>query len=284
MSNKALVFSIEEFSVFDGPGIRTSVFFMGCPLRCEWCHNPEGQSFKNRIVRSPNGCIGCQSCVKNAQVINGEAQFTEMSISACPRNLLRYCGKEYTADELCAKLLKNAAILNSSGGGITFSGGEPTSNGEFLIDCLSRLDGKLNRAVQTCGYCGSELWQKVLENADYLLFDIKLMDDTAHKKYTGVSNAPILENFKHLLKSSKSFVIRTPLIPTVTDTEENITAIAHLLKDNGINYIELLPYNKMAGSKYRLAGMEYSPSFDTNIPCNPRTEIFEGFGIKAKIV
>ena len=108
MSNKALVFSIEEFSVFDGPGIRTSVFFMGCPLRCEWCHNPEGQSFKNRIVRSPNGCIGCQSCVKNAQVINGEAQFTERSISACPRNLLRYCGKEYTADELCAKLLKNA--------------------------------------------------------------------------------------------------------------------------------------------------------------------------------
>lgn len=284
MSQKGLVFSIEEFSVFDGPGIRTSVFLMGCPLRCEWCHNPEGQCYQNSIVRSPNGCLECGSCVKYAEKKNGRIIFTEKSISECPRNLLRYCGTEYTSDELCAKLLKNASILNSAGGGVTFSGGEPTSNGDFLLECLSLLRGKVNRAVQTCGYCKSELWSKVLSDSDYVLFDVKIVDDDTHKRYTGASNKLILENFKTLAQSGKNFVIRTPLIPTVTDTVENITAIAELLAANQVNYIELLPYNKMAGSKYRLAGMEYSPSFDTSIPCVPRTEIFERYGIRSKIV
>ena len=284
MSRKGLVFSVEEFSVFDGPGIRTSVFLMGCPLRCEWCHNPEGQSFQNRIVRSPNGCLGCGSCSKYAERANGRLCFTEKSISACPRNLLRYCGTEYTAQELCQRLLKNAAILNSAGGGVTFSGGEPTAQGDFLIECLSRLEGRVNRAVQTSGYCSGELWIKVLDNSDYLLFDIKLADDGLHKKYTGVSNGQILENFKALVGSGKDFVIRTPLIPTVTDTVENITAIARLLSQNGVNYIELLPYNKMAGSKYKLAGMEYSPSFDTEIPAQTRNDIFERFGIETKVI
>ena len=284
MKDKGLVFSIEEFSVFDGPGIRTSVFLMGCPLRCEWCHNPEGQSTRNSIVRSPNGCIGCGRCVTHAEKENGKLRFTPKSISECPRNLLRYCGTEYTPEELCAKLLKNAAILNSSGGGVTFSGGEPTMSEDFLLECLSLLDGKVNRAVQTCGYCKSELWRKVLDCSDYILFDIKIVDDDIHKKYTGVSNKLILENFKILARSGKDFVIRTPLIPTVTDTVENITAIAELLSKYSVNYIELLPYNKMAGSKYKLAGMEYSPSFDTEIPCKHRTEIFESYGIKVKIV
>jgi len=284
MGNKGLVFSIEEFSVFDGPGIRTSVFLMGCPLRCEWCHNPEGQSFQNSIVRSPNGCLDCGSCAKHAESIDGMLYFTEKSISECPRNLLRYCGTEYTPKELCNKLTKNASILNASGGGVTFSGGEPTACGNFLLECLTLLKGKVNRAVQTCGYCNGDLWKKVLDNSDHILFDIKLVSDDLHKKYTGVSNRQILENFKALTQSGKSFVIRTPLIPTVTDTEENITSIAELLKRYGVRYIELLPYNKMAGSKYRLAGMEYSPSFNTDIPCQPRANIFKSFGIEPKII
>ena len=284
MSSNGLVFSVEEFSVFDGPGIRTSVFLMGCPLRCEWCHNPEGQSTCNRIVRSPNGCIDCQNCIKYAEQKNGGLNFTEKSIAMCPRNLLRYCAEEYTPEKLCEKLLKNAAILNASGGGVTFSGGEPTLSGDFLLQCLELLDGKMNRAVQTCGHCASELFKKVLDRSDYILFDIKIVDDDTHKRYTGVSNKLILENFKALARSGKDFVIRTPLIPTVTDTAENITAIAKLLSENGVNYIELLPYNKMAGSKYRLAGMKYAPSFDTEIPPEARIEIFESFNIKVKIV
>ena len=282
--SRGLVFSIEEFSVFDGPGIRTSVFLKGCPLRCEWCHNPEGQSFENGIVRSPNGCIGCGNCERHAERCGNRLRFTEKSIFACPKNLLRYCAAEYTAEELCKKLLKNASILNSAGGGVTFSGGEPTASPDFLTECLTLLDGKIHRAVQTSGYCKSELWSRVLGLSDYILFDLKLIDEDLHKRYTGVSNAPIIENFKALVKSGKDFVIRTPLIPTVTDTVENLTAIAELLKENGVGYIELLPYNKMAGSKYKLAGMEYSPSFDATAECAPRIEIFEAFGINTKLL
>ena len=279
--NSALVFSIEEFSVFDGPGIRTSVFICGCPLRCEWCHNPEGQSYKNHIVRSPNGCIKCGECVKRSIEVNGKREFSEDSINNCPNNLLRYCAVEYTPESLCKKLERNFKILNN-GGGVTFSGGEPTSNPEFLLDCLKLLEGKTHRAVQTCGYCKPELFEQVLDNCDYVLFDVKLIDDTEHRKYTGVSNKWILQNFKTLVESGKDFVVRTPLIPTVTDTENNIRGIAELLSANGVNYIELLPYNKFAGSKYQLDGRVYSPSFDENVPVEFRHEIFKEYGILSK--
>lgn len=280
--NKALVFAIEEFSVFDGPGIRTSVFIKGCPLRCEWCHNPEGQSFANEILRSPNGCIECGACEANAAFQNGKLYFTEASINACPRGLLRYCATEYTPQLLCEKLQKNFSILNASGGGVTFSGGEPTTHPEFLLECLTLLAGKVHRAVQTCGFCTPEIFEDVLANCDYMLFDVKLADDALHQKYTGVSNARILENLCTLAKSGKEFVIRIPLIPTVNDTEDNIRQTAELLRDNGISYVELLPYNKMAGAKYKLAGMEYNPSFDERVPVQLRTEIFAAYGITAK--
>ena len=280
--NSGLVFSIEEFSIFDGPGIRTSVFLMGCPLRCEWCHNPEGQGYSNYIVRSPNGCIGCGNCVRYAVKESEKILFTEASINNCPNNLLRYCATEYTAEELCSRLEKNISILNSSGGGVTFSGGEPTSNPKFLLECLTLLEGKTNRAVQTCGYCSSELFSRVLDACDYMLFDIKLVDEAMHKKYTGASNSQILKNFRTLAASGKDFVVRTPLIPSVTDTEDNMRRIAELLRENGVKYIELLPYNKMAGSKYRLAGRVYAPSFNTDSPVEIRLGLFMEYGIEAK--
>ena len=279
--SSALVFSIEEFSVFDGPGIRTSVFLMGCPLRCEWCHNPEGQGFENFILRSPNGCVECGNCLKHAMKDGKKIVFTEQSIKNCPNALLRYCAKEYTAEELCSRLEKNLSILNASGGGVTFSGGEPTSSPQFLMECLSMLEGKTNRAVQTSGYCSPKVFDKVLKECDYMLFDIKLVDDELSKRYTGVSNAVILQNFRTLVSSGKDFVIRTPLIPSVTDTEDNMEAVAHLLAQNGVRYIEFLPYNKMAGSKYRLAGKLFEPSFDESVPVVIRDEIFARYGIKA---
>ena len=280
----ALIFSIEEFSVFDGPGIRTSVFLMGCPLRCEWCHNPEGQSFDNSIIRSPNGCTHCGNCIKYSLKNGLSMVFTDESIKNCPINLLRYCAKQYTAEELCALLKRNVKILNASGGGITFSGGEPTANIDFLIECLTSLEGVTHRAVQTCGYCKPKSFEKVIKNCDYILFDIKLVDNAEHIKYTGVSNELILNNFDALVKSGKDFVVRTPLIPTVTDTEENIRAIAELLSKNNVKYIELLPYNKMAGSKYKLVNKAYTPSFDETITPSPRIEIFNQYGIQAKIL
>jgi len=279
--SECLVFSIEEFSVFDGPGIRTTVFFKGCPLRCEWCHNPEGQSFSNAIIRSDNGCIGCGECLRQAETKDGDLCFTDGSIANCPQNLLRYVARKYSAEELCNHLSKNFAILNASGGGLTFSGGEPLANHEFLLECLALTRGKVNRAVQTSGYAAEKVFQKVLEECDYMLFDLKIADDALHKKYTGVSNRRILNNFATLAKSGKSFVVRVPMIPKVTDTVENVRSIAGIIAKNGVDYVELLPYNKLAGAKYPLVGKEYRPSFDGKIEPQMRFEVFSEFGIKA---
>lgn len=278
---EALVFSIEEFSVFDGPGIRTTVFLKGCPLSCEWCHNPEGQSFSNSIVRSTNGCIGCGECLRRGETVDGQFTFTDSSIVGCPQNLLRYAAKKYTAEELCDRLSKNFAILNGSGGGITFSGGEPLANYEFLLECLDLTRGRVNRAVQTCGFASCGVFESVLDACDYMLFDLKLADEDMHRRYTGVSNTNILKNFATLASSGKSFVVRVPMIPTVTDTEENIHGICAILLNNGVKYVELLPYNKLAGAKYPLVGREYCPSFDGSTEPQMRFEIFEKYGVEA---
>ncbi len=276
-------FSIEEFSVYDGPGIRTTVFLKGCPLRCSWCHNPEGQSHAIEIARSPNGCLSCGACKRYAEAVNGRLRFTEKSIQSCPRNLLRVCGEDIESTSLCERLLKNAPILQN-GGGITFSGGEPLAQSEFVFECLSILRGKLHTALQTCGYCDPSVFECALGLCDYFLFDLKLIDGEKHKRYTGVSNENILKNFDALVDSGVDFVVRVPLIPTVTDTQENIRAIASLLCDRGVNYIEVLPYNKMAGGKYNMIMREFSPDFDESVACDPRSEIFDEFGIAQKIL
>ncbi len=257
------VFSIEEFSVYDGPGIRTTVFLKGCPLSCSWCHNPEGQNPRPEIVKSPNGCIGCGNCLKDAKTQNGKICFTEQSMKNCPMGLLRICGEEIEAFVLCERLLKNKDLLKN--GGVTFSGGEPLMQSDFLLECLQKLKGQLNTAIQTSGYCEKDIFQKVLQLADFFLFDLKLADDTLHRKHTGVSNKKILENFSLLAKSGKDFVVRIPLIPTVTDTKDNILRIVKILKENGVNYVELLPYNKMAGGKYAMVGQKYEPTFDETV-------------------
>lgn len=282
--HEALVFAIEEFSVFDGPGIRTSVFLMGCPLRCEWCHNPEGQSFENSILRSPNGCLGCGACEREAVLDKGVRVYTEQSKKLCPRGLLRHAAVRYTPEALCVRLAKNFAILNAADGGVTFSGGEPTASPDFLTETLSLLQGRVHRAVQTCGYTSRNVFEKVLSLTDYMLFDIKIVNNSLHKRYTGVENGDILANFAYLAQSGKTFVVRTPLIPAVTDTEENLRAIAALLAKNGVERIELLPYNRMAGAKYPLAGKKYTPSFDGTKAPELRTELFAAYGIQAKII
>lgn len=279
-----LVFQIEEFSVNDGPGIRTTVFLKGCPLRCEWCHNPEGQDFCNMIIRNENGCRKCGKCFETAVKDGNFYRFTDKSILACPENLLRYSAKEYTAKELETELSPNFDILNRTGGGVTFSGGEPLSQPEFLIEVLRRLKGKVNLAVQTSGYAPAEIFEQALSLADFFLLDIKLCDEAEHIKYTKASNRLILSNFERLCESKKNFLIRTPLIPQVTDTPDNLEKIARLLSSHNVGYIELLPYNPMAGAKYSLVGQEYKPSFDAQIPVSADTKIFEKYGIEAKIM
>lgn len=252
------VFSMEEFSVYDGPGIRTTVFLKGCPLRCSWCHNPEGQSSRPQIVRSPNGCIGCNRCKEHAEEVEGHLVYTEESIKNCPMGLLRYSGEGTDSHALCEKLLKNRELIS----GVTFSGGEPLMQPDFLFACLKELKGTLHTAIQTSGYCDSSVFQKAVALADYFLFDLKLIRDDQHRRFIRASNEKILKNFSYLAKYARDFVVRLPLIPGVTDTRENINGVIRVLKENNVSYIELLPYNKMAGGKYKMLERVYTPGFD----------------------
>lgn len=243
------LFSIEEFSTFDGPGIRMTVFLKGCPLRCPWCHNPEGQRFETEYMRSPNGCIGCGACERAGDIKDGKPVLTRESINACPRQLVRQSGEDITPQALAERILKNAPILKASGGGVTFSGGEPLCHTDFIADCVSHLEG-LHVALQTSGYADEDTFDRALSVCDYVLYDLKIMDEDTHRRVCGVSNAPILENYRHLARCGKSFVTRIPLIPGYTDGEENLSAIATFMKQNGVTYAELLPYNSLAGAKY----------------------------------
>ena len=276
------VFSIEEFATFDGPGIRMTVFLKGCPLDCVWCHNPEGKSPLTEYVRSPNGCLKCGACERAGIKTADGVRLTADSVNACPRNLVRKCGIDYSPKELTDKIMKNAAVLNRNGGGVTFSGGEPLFDTDFLCECIKLLKGKVHVAVQTSGFAPEKNFQRVLELADYFLYDLKIMNPSDHKKYCGADNALILNNYRTLAKSKVPFVTRIPLIPTVTDTVENLTAIASFVKENNVNYVETLPYNKLAGSKYALVLKEYHPGFDESRPVNTGEKLFASMGVTAR--
>ena len=270
------IFSIEEFSTFDGPGARCTVFLKGCPLKCQWCHNPEGQSFDTQILRSPNGCIGCGTCIATGM--------TERSIQLCPMHLLRKCGQDHTPKSLVELLHPNLDMVALMGGGITFSGGEPLSQADFLTECLKLLEGKTHRALQTSGFAQPAVFEKVLQHLDYVLFDLKLMNDDQHRHYTGVSNRNILTNYQTLARSGKPFITRIPVIPGVNDTEENYRATCEFMVANGASRIELLPYNKAAGAKYRSAGKTYQVDFDPEAAPQFHEEIFQEYNIEVNVL
>ena len=278
------VFAIEEFSTFDGPGIRSTVFLKGCPLKCSWCHNPEGQNFAPEVVKSPNGCINCGLCTKTALEVTGKPILTEECIRVRPQNLIRVSGEEYTPEELVQKLLKNEVFFKKTGGGVTFSGGEPLAQPDFLYECLLLLSGKVNRCIQTSGFAKPEIFNKILSESDFFLFDLKVISKELSLKYTGADTDIILKNLDSLAKSKKEFCIRLPLIPCVTDTKENISDIIKVLKEFNITYAEALPYNKMAGSKYKMCNREYTPDFDDKKEIYIPKNEFNNNGIELKIL
>ena len=276
---KGIIFDIKQFAVFDGPGIRTTVFLKGCPLRCMWCHNPEGLSFEPQLMVSHNGCAECGKC---REVCKSPEKCTQCGActAVCPNRLRSVCGERITASALSGKILRDMEYLKSQGGGVTFSGGEPTGQAKFLLKCLILLR-PVHRAIETCGYCRTDIFKQILGELDYVLLDLKLIDNEKHRHYTGVSNRLILENLETIKKSGILFRVRIPVIPGVNDTETNYRETAEILKGaENLEMVELLPYHKTAGAKYEMVSLKYMPEFDINRSPNLKTTAFEDAGLR----
>lgn len=248
-----LIFDIKEFAVHDGEGIRTTVFFKGCPLRCVWCHNPEGLSPKKELYQKFNGCLGCGLC--RVPCDHEECKEIGRCLHICPKNLVSVVGVEWDAKSLADKLLAHKDFFDTMGGGITLSGGEPLLQADFCVELLTLLKGQVHTAIETSGYAKDEDFKRVVSLCDFVYMDIKLADGEQHKKYTGVDNRQILRNAEYLKHSEIPHTFRTPLIPDITDTEENLNEIGNIVGDS---QWEKLPYNTLAGAKYASVGRSFS--------------------------
>ena len=277
------VFDIKEFAVYDGPGIRTTVFMKGCPLRCNWCHNPEGLEPYPQLTVSPTSCLHCGKCMEHCPH-PGSCIACGACLPYCEQGLRRIAGTLYTPEVLAARLLKGRKLLEKNGGGITFSGGEPLMQWQFVRETIRRLDG-LHCAVETSGFATDEVFREVIDTFDFIMMDIKLTDPELHKKYTGVDNACILRHADMLAAADTPFVIRIPLIPGVNDNTEHFTAVAErICKAKALKRVELLPYHKTAGAKYGMVGKAYRPMFDPDQPVKIDKTPFEKRGIEVLVM
>jgi pyruvate formate lyase activating enzyme len=247
-----IIFDIKEFAIHDGPGIRTTVFLKGCPMSCMWCHNPEGQSRQPQVICSPTG--------------------------------ERIAGKEYRATELAALLNQQAGILRANEGGFTFSGGEPLLQADFVAEVIDLLDD-VHVLLDTSGYGKEQDFCCLVDRSDLVFFDLKLINSKAHHQYTDCDNALILRNLQLLNEMGKPFVVRVPLVPGVTDTDQNLADIVQTVRGlSGLLRVDLLSYNRAAGSKYQYTGMEFKPDYEESGELNLNTLLFEQAGIKVTVV
>ncbi|MEM2214187.1 MAG: glycyl-radical enzyme activating protein [Candidatus Nezhaarchaeales archaeon] len=269
---RGIVFSIQRFSTEDGPGIRTTVFMKGCPLRCIWCQNPEGLNPRPELVWYDVRCIGVRACIKACKVgalrLDEDGLHIDRSrctacgacVKACPTGALEIIGTEYDVKSLVDEVLRDMVFYKTSRGGVTFSGGEPMLQSSFLAEVLPVLkDHGVHVALDTSGFAPWREFEKILGWIDLVLYDLKLMDVAKHIEFTGVDPTLIWENAVNLAKRGVRMWIRTPIIPGITDSEENVRAITRFIIDNlpTVERFELLAFNNLCISKYKRLGMKF---------------------------
>ena len=284
---KGRIFEIKRFAVHDGDGIRTTVFLKGCPLRCVWCHNPEGISFLPELAYHAHKCISCGECVVacpvGAHVIdNGVHHFNREKCKACGAcvevcfgEALTLYGKDVTVEELLPTLLEDRAFYEKSGGGVTLSGGECLAQADFCAELLAALKKEgINTAVDTCGLVSRTAVDKVLPYTDVFLYDLKAYDSSIHKACTGRGNEEIIENLKYIDSCGKAIEIRIPYVPELNSYQ--IEKMAELLKAfKNITRVRVLPYHNYAGSKY--AALDMENTLPNRLPSNEEVFAAEEF-------
>jgi len=293
-----LLFNIQKFSLHDGPGIRTTIFFKGCPLKCRWCHNPEGLNNKIEMLYNRDKCTLCGECIKRCpksaiQMINNRIE-TDMSKCNLCDECTHYCihgareiaGKEYSIDEIVKIALKDKIFYEESKGGVTLSGGEPVMQIDCVEELLKRLKKEnIHTAVDTSGIMPFKYYEQIYKYTDLFLFDIKLIDKEKHKKFTGLSNSIILDNLRKLSKIHNNINIRLPIIEGVNADDEHINAFINLIRGLGIKDINLLPYHDISRHKYKKLNMEYD-GLEMSVPTSEKMENFklrledEGYTVK----
>lgn len=314
METTGRVFNIARFSLHDGPGIRTVVFLKGCPLACAWCHNPEGIGAQAEVFFRPDKCVGCGRCAAVCpRMVAGDAEAAGSAVgtplasaaqriapfpdgdcpagcqacaAACPVGAREAVGVAWSVDAILSEALADRAFYEATGGGVTLSGGEPLAQPAFSAAFLAACGAAgLHRAVETSGFASEEAFGLVAEQADLLLFDVKLLDPEAHRAWIGVDAAPILRNLKAAVAQGQEVIIRRPLIPGVNDGDAEIAALADLAGGLGLG-VDLLPYHDDAEDKYRKRRMPYRLA-GTKVPAAEAVarceSILTGRGVRVRI-
>lgn len=299
--NPSLIFDIKRYAINDGPGIRITIFLKGCPLSCAWCHNPEGMSKKVQKMYTESKCIGAQSCVDiceyNALTLTPNGIVTNADLcnlcgkcaEVCPTKAIEMSGELMSVDSILKLIKKETLLMDQSGGGVTFSGGEPLMHHKFLMELLEACGKEgIHRCIDTTGFANSKVLLEVAENAEYFLYDLKMMDSKKHQQYTGVPNEKILENLKLLSKTGAKINIRIPLIKGVNDDEDNIRQSAEFIAslEGKKKLVNILPYHNIATKKYEKLGQEYDPGTMEEPEEDKQQhilEIFKAAGVEAII-